>query len=260
MAADQQLADDRLKALIRKRERTAGKPTVEQILLILNYAVKKEDKRLYGDPRIGMDYQTLYEISGELSELMVTWLDAGCRLDHWPLRHRLEEDLSRRRLFLHAENEGLVAYDFSRPIREEVDLGFGDGYKNDPMPGRTEAVVLFFRFITGPFQRDVERCKRCRKFFWNTSGHSDKQYCTKRCAWRESATLVMQEKRVRERGDKLDRVRHAIKDFERLSPERRRRFRNWKAWVTKQLGLEVKSNFITRALNKGELKPPASLR
>jgi hypothetical protein len=261
METHRRLIEDRAKALIRKRERAAAEPTVERIIQILNFEPPKPRRgvRLYGDPRTGLDFQTLFELSVELGELMVTWLDAGCRLDHWPFRQRLENDLNRRRLFLHSDDDGRVGYDFSPPIREEADLGFGGGYKIDTVPGRTEAVALFFRFVTGPFQRDVGRCKRCRKFFWNQSGRENKLHCTPRCASADTATRVTREKRVREHEKKLALVRRAIKEFERLSPERRARFQNWKTWVKEQYGSVVTSNFITRAINAGELNAPRSV-
>jgi hypothetical protein len=215
-----------------------------------------------------MDYDTLYECSQELGELVYSWLAAGCRLDEWskqPLRQRLEDDLNRRRIVLYSDpnQDDRVSYDFTRPIREEIDLGLGE-YKGkrftvDAVPGRTEAAQLFFQFITGPFQREVGRCKRCRMYFWNQWGHSNKLYCTSRCASADTATLVTRERRRKEHHGKLVTVQRSIERFEQLSAETRSRYgRNWKRWVKRKAGAEVSLNFITRTVNMGELRPPSA--
>jgi hypothetical protein len=260
METNRSLIEKRAKVLIRNRERKAGEPVVERMLEILNFEPPEPRRgirqRLYGDLKTGLDYQTLFEFSGELADLMVSWLAGGCRLNQWKLRQRLEDDLNCRRLFLSSDRDDWVEYDFSSPIREEADLGLGGGFKLDTVPGRTGAVALFFQFVTGPFQRDVGRCKRCAKFFWNQSGHENKQYCTPRCASADTAKRVTHDKRVRDHEGKLASVRRAIKKFEGLSPERRARFQNWKTWVKEQCGPAVTRNFITRAINAGELDAP----
>ena len=88
------------RAKFRTRERTAAAPNVQRICDILNFRPPKTRKRMYGDPRTGLDYETLLECSEELRELMDSWLAAACRIDLWPLRERLENDLNRRRVRL----------------------------------------------------------------------------------------------------------------------------------------------------------------
>jgi len=155
--------------------------------------------------------------------------------------------------------DGRFTVDFTRPARSMVDLGLGGGHKADAKPGRTEAVALFFQFITGPLQSDVGRCKRCLRFYWNQWGHSDKEYCGKRCASRDSATHTTQRRRSEQRQGKLRAAQRAIKKFEQLPREKSLRHSpTWTKWVAGEAGPEVTPNFITRAINKGELKPPRS--
>jgi hypothetical protein len=248
-----------------KQERQGAEANVQRILDILNFRPPKTQKgRLYGDPRTGLDYDTLFECSQELGEFMDSWLAAECRVDRWPLRTQLEEDLNRRAISLSPANEGRVTFKFSRPIREELDLGLGGGFKYDANPGRTEAVSLFFQFITGPFWKDVGRCKRCRKYFWNRWGHADKVYCSGPCASADTATRATQERRLREHKSKLAAARRAIARFEQLPADRRSLLKaKWKSSVakeaTRESGQDVTSNFITRAINQGELKAPKGI-
>ena len=268
---NRRVIEARAKALLRKRERQAAELTLHKILDILNFRLPRHSKvrreRLYGDPKTGMDYETLYECLQELGGLMDSWLAAGCRLDEWPepLRQRLEDDLNRRRISLYSDRgqDGRVSYEFTRATREEIDSGLGEyngkRFTFDAVFGRTEAVTLFFQFITGPFQREVGRCKRCRMYFWNQWGHSNKLYCTSRCASADTAARVTSERRRKEHQDNLATVQRAIKRFEQLSAETHSRYgRNWKRWVKGEAGSEVSLNFITRAINTGELRPPSA--
>jgi hypothetical protein len=256
---DRDLIERRATRLAQNRERVANEPVVLRILNILNFRPPKTHRGLYGDRRTGMDYRTLFECSEELGELMDSWLTAGVQLARWEPKQQFEHDLNRRKLRLLTDREGTVRYDFTRPAREEADLGLGGGYRVDVRPGRTEAVVLFFQFITGPFQKDIGRCQRCRKFFWNRSGHEEKVYCDSRCASAVTATVRTRERRAQERLDKLRAVQAAIEKLNQLSPDRRYRLqKTWTSWVAKEAGLEVTANFITRAINEGELKRPVA--
>ena len=133
MGTKRRVIEARAKALLHKRERQAAAPTLHRILGILNHRppdpLKTHDVRFCGDPKTGMDYETLYECSQELGELMDSWLAAGCRLDQWPAPHRrqLEDDLNRRRIFLHSDrdHDGRVSYGFTPPVRERTDWGWG---------------------------------------------------------------------------------------------------------------------------------------
>jgi len=255
MVAGRDQIEVRAKALLRARERKAAEPAVKRILDILNFrAPETEDADdLWGDPRTGLDYETLFQCTEELVELMHSWLAAGCRLERWTRRKQFEDDLNQRKGSLWADRDGRVGYEFGDPVRELLDLHLS-GYKYDPKPGRTEAVSLFFQFITGPFQRDIAWCKRCRKYFWNRSGHANKAYCNSRCASADTAERVTRERRNREHQAKLKSVQNAVQRFEQSTGKRSRL--DWKPWVKRQCGPDVTLHFITRAINRGEIMPP----
>jgi hypothetical protein len=255
----------RVKALLRKAEAQDAEPVVTRILDILNLEPPDEEDvdEVYADRRTGLDYNTLFECCPELYQLMDSWLAAGCRFDQWPLRERLENDLNTRRIAFYTpwwDRDGRAYYEFSDPVHETIetpDLIHGGLSTKIVDPGWGLAVSLFFQFITGPFYRDIGRCKRCRKFFWNRSGHRDKTYCGARCASADTAEHVTRERRQKEHEHKLKIVQAAIRRFERLSAEKQARSaRTWKVWVKQRSGPEITLNFVTRAVNSGEITPP----
>jgi hypothetical protein len=232
-------------------ERIAAEPIVHFIVDILN----QRPHRRRRDRGSDLDRQHENEVRAELAELMDSWLAAGCDLEQWRLRKRFERDLNKRKLRLTADPvSGIVRHGLMDPVRRRVDLEVGSRYKVYDTHGRFGAIELFFEFIIGPLQRTVGRCKRCQKYYWNRWGHSNKQYCTARCARAESATQLTFERRRREHEESLGNIRAAIGSFERLSPARSARIRNWKKWVNQETGISL--NFITRAINRGEIAPP----
>jgi len=241
--------------LVEMRERRAAEPNVLRILEILNPEPEPAEEESWRDARTGMNFETLFECGQQLSELMDTWLAAACCLDRWPLQGQLEDDLNRRRIRLAKDRAGRVSYEFSGPYRKMVDLGLGGGYQIDEAPGRTYAVSMFFQFVTGPFQRDVGKCKRGGKYWRNHWNHESKAYCSARCSSADTATRVTRERREKEHRAKLGLVQAAIRQFDRLPAYKRSRL-NWKKWVKAEAGPEVTISFITRAVNKRELKAP----
>jgi hypothetical protein len=114
---------------VNKRERKAAEPMVERILDISQFPPAPNAQAIVW--RSTLDYETLFECSEELGELMDSWLAAGCRLDRRPLRKQLEDDVNHRKITPYTvpyDREGIVRYQFSRPIREKIDLGLGGGF------------------------------------------------------------------------------------------------------------------------------------
>jgi hypothetical protein len=109
----------------------------------------------------------------------------------------------------------------------------------------------FANVLVSPLHRDVGSCDRCKRYFLNVSGHRNKLYCGRRCAALESATRATRRRLDRERQEKLKRARAAVRDWTHGKGA------DWKQWVSRRTGLSAK--FLTRALNRGELKPPAGI-
>lgn len=254
---DRHVIEVRARQLSQARKRQArAEQVVLRILGILNLRWSKDPPKArrgrYGD--LGMDYDTLFECEQALAELMDSWLAARCDLRRWPLKQQFESDMNNRELFLQSGGDGVQA-GFTGPVRGKSDLLLGVGYEMDASPGQTLATSLFFQFVCGPFWRDLGRCKRCRRYFLNLSGHADKVYCNGRCASAVTATETTRRRRAQEYKTKIEAVCEAIAAFEKLSKDRKDRH-NWKRWVARRAGGGITQNFLTRAVNKGEFRAP----
>jgi hypothetical protein len=257
MQGGRPLVERRTSRLASERERRDFEPKLWHMLEILNLQVPKDPPNKVHPPfhpELG-NYDTLLRLQRELKWWIDPWLEAGSA-DQWPFAKRLQDDLNRRRLFLRLDADGMLKYGFTKPVRKFGEpLGiFG---RFDANPARTKATSMFFDFVTSAFQNEIGRCKRCLKYFWNHSHHASRVYCTNRCASADSATRVIKEKRRAEHQHKLTAAKGAIETFGRLTRARQLKLkRGWKVWVTQNGGNGLTTNFITRAINKGELQPP----
>jgi hypothetical protein len=107
----------------------------------------------------------------------------------------------------------------------------------------------FVELLRNPLRADIRVCDRCGRWFLNQSGHRNKRFCARRCAVLNAVTRSVKKRREKNRSDKLQRARRAIRDW---TP---RVGSDWKDWTAKRTGLS--SKFITRAVNRGELRLPA---
>lgn len=268
----------RARYLLQRREQKRAERLARRIVDLLNlpypyYPLEtrpEEEKRArppaQTDPAVDsdadtdLDPETKAECQRYLHEYMKSWLASGCRLDKWPLGNRLLEDINRKEIAFGSDEDGRAVVLFKRKIMtfwwEPPDpLG-----RRNVLPGEMEASEMFFQFITGPYYRDIGQCKRCRNLYLNIWGHSDKTYCSQRCASADSAVKKTRERREREHREKLGRVGNGIRDFLNLSPERQARIgARWKSRVANALpGVTV--HFITRSINRGQLKLPQGLK
>jgi len=147
--------------------------------------------------------------------LAESWISAGYRLDSWSMRDELETSLRSVRIGL--------AQSRNKPINttitwsgqlDDVVTGVSDDEYKPPTDETTEAETeeqeeiaeyvaqqrateIFLAFIQTLFFDKIRRCARCKRFFLNTSGHRNKQFCSSRCA---RITSAMRSKdRVQER-------------------------------------------------------------
>jgi hypothetical protein len=102
--------------------------------------------------------------------------------------------------------------------------------------------------LRNPLRNDIASCDRCGSWFLNRSGHRNKRFCKRRCAVASAVIHAQRKRRQREREHKLKEARIATGDC--CIPSA-----NWKEWVSRRTGLGV--GFLTRAVNRGELKPPS---
>jgi len=142
--------------------------------------------------------------------------------------------------------------------RTPVELVWGDSGNASCLhtaldaPGNTpyeEAIRFFLLLITNPYSsRLAGPCARCGEYYLRKR-ISQKVYCSRRCGNVTTATARTREQRKQKHADKLRRSRAAIEKWTRT------RTKYWKTWVTK-LEPDITPKFLTRAVNKGELKAP----
>ena len=116
------------------------------------------------------------------------------------------------------------------------------------MQPKEVALRHFMRLITNPEWELLGFCKRCENYYLKRR-KSQKTYCSQTCGSRATATEAVKASRQKEHKKKLERAQEFIHKWNELRPRM-----PWKPWV----GNETKytPNWLTRAVNKGELRPP----
>jgi hypothetical protein len=115
-----------------------------------------------------------------------------------------------------------------------------------------QAVILFYSLTIGPWEKLGGPCPRCRVYFIKKRANH-KIYCGRKCGSLASAKKATRERLDKEHKHKLEQAQAAIQEWNAL---KRRPAMSWKQWViTKEP--DITSKFLTRAVNKGELIPPA---
>ena len=205
-----------------------------------------------------------------LRDLVETWIASGYRLDRWTRRDVFEEGIRYRTISLQ-QHSGPVQFtaDWGH-FDPGTPTGIGDSHYEPPSEdkevaeaeyeenralveeakSRARTLTLFFRLITGRYYAAIGRCPRCKKFFLNTSGQSDKKYCSQRCASAETATIATQARRIYQHQRRIEMIRAASEKFSRLSPERQAKL-NRRDWIHSQTKHSKK--FITMILRKETL-------
>jgi uncharacterized Zn finger protein (UPF0148 family) len=152
-----------------------------------------------------------------------------------------------------------------RPIQllwgDQDRAGFIHTFLDDHGSTPDEEAARFFLTLIWNSENEKLRgpCAGCGRYYIRrTAGNTT--YCSRSCGTRATAIAATMRKRASEHEDKLRRARAAIEEFARqqhkAKHERKRRTNTeWKEWVS-TLEPEITRNFLTRAVNKGELKPP----
>jgi hypothetical protein len=122
---------------------------------------------------------------------------------------------------------------------------------SDPNPGKTpyqEAIRFFLMLILNPeWNRLAGPCARCDNFYIRGSARN-KVYCSRSCGTRATALAATKSKRDEERAEKLRRVTDLCQRWRRSNTKK-----DWKDWICQH---DISKTFLTRAVNKGDLKAP----
>lgn len=114
-----------------------------------------------------------------------------------------------------------------------------------------QALEYFMTLITNPqWEMLGGPCRRCEDFFLKKT-RRPRVYCSRTCGSRITGAQAVSRHRQQERAKKIEVAQRAIGKYS----EHKRRLA-WKEWVSNQTGYSA--NWITRAVNKGELRRPSN--
>lgn len=137
------------------------------------------------------------------------------------------------------------------PLLSQTEVSGGADLICDPYPSKTpdqEAVRFFLMLILNPeWAKLAGPCARCRNYYIRGSARN-KSYCSRSCGTRTTALAATKKKRDEERAEKLRQVTKLCEQW-----STKRISQDWKSWVC---GHDVTKTFLTRAVNKGDLKAP----
>ena len=113
---------------------------------------------------------------------------------------------------------------------------------------RHDALTLFIRIAQHPTHNRIGKCVRCGRYFW---GRPRQKCCPRprRCGSSLAAIESTKQRLVRERNQKLNHARQALKAYEERKPRG-----EWKNWVATKT--QISQNWLTRAIKSGELNAP----
>ncbi len=116
---------------------------------------------------------------------------------------------------------------------------------------RHDALTLFIRIAQHPTHNRIGKCVRCGRYFW---GRPRQKCCPRprRCGSYLAAIEATKQRLNRERNEKLDRARQAIKEWGARKPQA-----DWKPWVAGEA--QISHNWLTRAIKSGELEAPHTM-
>lgn len=113
-----------------------------------------------------------------------------------------------------------------------------------------EALRLFIELLLNPeCHKLAGPCSRCEKYYVRRSARN-KIYCSRSCGTRATALAATRKRRDEEHADKLARAAAAAQEWTVA-----RTNKDWKSCVSRRHP-DITVRFLTRALNKGQLKLP----
>lgn len=217
-------------------------PRIEELLLIV-HALNGKELFYQGRREEFADYdRMLRETPLELRELVDAWLASGPHLAKFIQAHPKRWA------------DAIRYWQGTPTVLVPVASGGGAAIALGPEPGRNsyeEALRFFVWLITNPeCDKLAGPCARCGDYYIRRRRSSrNKVYCSRACGQRTTAKAATEKKRKQEHKDKLDRAAKLIREWEG-SPKTD----DWKAFASRRGDISVK--FLTRAVNKGDLKPP----
>jgi len=129
------------------------------------------------------------------------------------------------------------------------------GQVNQMRPERYAALLFHVGTLNPEWDKLAGPCKwkHCGKYFL-LKGNRRTAYCSRRCCQLDAASRYTEKRLQTEHADKLQRAEEAARRWRTARTKD-----DWKASVSKQEP-DITPKFLTRAVNKGELKTPTKGR
>lgn len=192
-----------------------------------------------GDARKGLEYTVEYlnsSSAGELRSIIRTWQDSGPNTIKLFGQHPelWAESVKAFQPALMPTRTGGAYLNFVTNMGAE-----GEIEKLGAAGTRFKAFVLFNSLMLNPLWPKLGGpCERCGKFYIKKRA-SQKVYCSRQCGNAATALARTRERIERERNDKLDRAKAAMKEWKREKPGD-----DWRPWVSQRTGIDLR--FLTR--------------
>jgi hypothetical protein len=137
--------------------------------------------------------------------------------------------------------------DYSEGMKRKMKQGQDGQWQPTP---EVEAFVLFHQLTVNPqCERLAGPCARCGNYYIKKRA-SQKVYCSRRCGNAATAVVRTRERVAAEHEDKMRRAADAARKWSSA-----RSNLDWKLWVSSKEP-DITPKFLTRAVNRGVLKPP----
>jgi hypothetical protein len=91
----------------------------------------------------------------------------------------------------------------------------------------------------------IGKCAKCRRYFLAATRRR-RRYCSEKCGWSTTAKAAVYKGRAAKKKEDLQRAVQAIRSWDGTG--------DWKVWVVSRTRLT--RNYITTAVNRGDLKAP----
>ena len=184
----------------------------------------------------------LRETQPILQALVDGWLESGPNLEKF-LRHDLALLAEIRRCW----NDHPIRIFGTASGSAVLESALADRISGDP---RAEAMRFFLLLVTNPdWEKLAGPCIGCGAYYIRRTA-KNRAYCSRLCATRTTAIRSTQKRRKDEHAEKLRRAGLAAQQWPRV-----RTSLGWKQWVS-EAEPDISVKFLTRAVNRGELKPP----
>jgi hypothetical protein len=288
MKATDRNAERRALYRLKKRPKEQAKQFAQQIAGFLNGSLSLYFYlEVHGErhPVLASHYEEV-GCSRCLAEYLESWRKADCKLSKWPFRAEIESHLSDFRVSLRDGDHRPKLTLFRKPAvvepidgdvvigqepqltDEEMEEMYEEQRQQDEEEGRQTALKHFIQYATSSAFNTIRRCDRpaCARYF--VSDRSNQTFCSGKCAKMEARRQSTTSTRTAVRKEMLQIVQAEIDWLgNRCLTAQTAFLNNGKRWETgiaenaeRQLIAAdlnpVKSNWISRAVRIGELKPP----